>query len=69
MTHDDDERRQIESLRTEVLREYGQLLGEQSVTERFNTIVADFDDARVRTFVPLLAQRRVHQELRGTVSS
>lgn len=60
---DDDERRQIESLRAEVLREYGRQLGERSVTERFDAIVADFDDAPVRSFVPLLAQRRARQEL------
>lgn len=65
----DDERRQIESLRAEVLREYGQQLGERAVAERFNAIVADFDDARVRTFVPLLAQRRLHQELRQAAGS
>lgn len=65
----DDERRQIESLREEVLREYGQRLGEQSVTERFNAIVADFADAPVRTFVPLLAQRRARQELEQAADS
>ena len=61
----DDERRQIESLHADVLREYAEQLGAEAVTARFNAIVADFDDAPVRTFVPLLAGRRVRQELRG----
>ena len=65
---DDDERRQIESLHAELLREYGQALGEQAVSERFHAIVADFDSAPVRAFVPLLAQRRVRQELRRETS-
>lgn len=60
----DDEHRQIESLHAELLREYGEQLGAQAVTDRFHAIVAGFEDARVRTFVPLLAQRRVRQELR-----
>lgn len=65
----EDERRQIESARAEMLRSYGEQLGEQRVTERFNAIVAGFEDARVRAFIPLLAQRRAHQELRGAVGS
>lgn len=65
----DDERRQIQSLRAQVLREYGEQLGAQGVGERFDAIVADFQNAPVRAFVPLLAQRRVRQELRGTVRS
>lgn len=68
VTADDDERRQIESLHAELLREYGQELGEQTVTARFQAIVADFDSAPVRAFVPLLAQRRVRQELRQETS-
>ena len=61
---DDDERRQIETLHAELLAEYGQQLGEETVTERFQQIVGGFDDAPIRTFVPLLAQRSVRRALR-----
>jgi hypothetical protein len=65
----DDEDRQIESLHEELLREYGPVLGEQTVSSRFAAIVAEFEGAPVRTFVPLLAERKVHQELRAAAAS
>ncbi len=65
----DDERRQIEKLHAEVLREYGEQLGSEEVSARFAAIVAEFEDAQVRTFVPLLTQRLVRQELDAASSA
>jgi len=58
----DDEQRQLESVRRDLLRQYDTLAPER-ITSRFNAIVAEFDGAPVRTFVPVLAQRRLRQEL------
>lgn len=61
----DDELRQLESVRQDVLREYGQRLDPGDVTRRFDAIVAEFDGAPVRNFVPVLARRRIRQEMSG----
>jgi len=58
----DDEQRQLESVRRDLLRQYDTLSPER-ITSRFHAIVAEFDGAPVRTFVPVLAQRRLRQEL------
>jgi hypothetical protein len=57
-----DEQRQIDALRAQLVEEYAHL-GADVVSARFAAVVADFDDAPVRTFVPLLAQRRLRDEL------
>lgn len=62
----DDERRQLDRLREEVTREYGARLDPAQVAARFDAIVREFDGAPVRAFVPVLARRRVRQELSGT---
>ncbi len=59
---DDDERRQLRHLRDEMLQERGDLSVEH-VNSLFDAVVADFDGAPVRTFVPVLARRRLRQEL------
>jgi hypothetical protein len=65
---DDDEHRQLETLHAQLLAEYGPVLGEAAVSDRFAATVADFDDAPIRTFVPLLTDRFVRQELRLAAS-
>ena len=57
----DDELRQLESVRSELLREFG--ARPDDVNARFDAIVHEFDGAPVRTFVPVLARRRVREEL------
>lgn len=59
---DDDERRQLEHLRSEMLRERGELTVAH-VNALFDRIVAQFDGAPVRTFVPVLARRHLRGEL------
>ena len=39
-------------------------MSEQVVDEQFRALVASFDGAPVRTFVPVLAQRAARQRLR-----
>ena len=63
MTHD-DELRQIERAREELLREFGGRLPEAEVRARFDEIVAGFGSAPVRTFIPVLAGRAARQRLR-----
>jgi len=58
----DDELRQLESVRRDVVREYAGIAPER-VAARFDAIVAEFAGAPVRTYVPVLAQRRLRQEL------
>lgn len=62
----DDEQRQLESVKREFLREYADRLSPEDVTTRFDAIVAGFEGAPVRTFVPVLARRMLRQQLAGT---
>ena len=64
MQHD-DETRQLESVRKDLLREYDGRLSAEQVSARFDAIVGEFAGAPVRTFVPVLARRRVRQEMSG----
>jgi hypothetical protein len=59
----DDELRQLESARRDLVQEFQDRLSVDQVSSRFDAIVAEFDDAPVRTFVPVLARRRAHREL------
>jgi len=58
----DDEQRQLNAVREDLLREYSGLAPEM-VNARFRAIVAEFEGAPVRSFVPVLAQRRLRQVL------
>ena len=58
----DDEQRQLDAVREDLLREYSGLAPEM-VNARFHAIVAEFEGAPVRSFVPVLAQRRLRQVL------
>jgi len=58
----DDEQRQLDAVREDLLREYSGLAPEM-VNARFHAIVAEFEGAPVRSFVPVLAQRRLRQAL------
>ncbi len=58
----DDEQRQLNAVREDLLREYSGLAPEM-VNARLRAIVAEFEGAPVRSFVPVLAQRRLRQVL------
>lgn len=58
-----DEQRQLDHVRRELVSEFGDRLPTSEVEARFGAIVHEFDEAPVRTFVPVLARRRVRQQL------
>jgi len=59
-----DEQRQLDRVREDLIREFGAKLTAQVVDEQFRALVARFDGAPVRTFVPVLAQRAARERLR-----
>ena len=59
----EDELRQLEHAKRELVVEFRDRLPAEQVTARFDRIVAEFEGAPVRTFIPVLARRRVRQEL------
>ena len=59
----DDERRQLESARLDLVHEFQDRLSSDQVGTRFDAIVAEFEGAPVRTFVPVLARRQARREL------
>ena len=54
-----DEQRQLDRLRDELLLEFGDRLSPSVVDARFEAIVGEFEQAQVRTFIPVLARRRL----------
>jgi hypothetical protein len=60
----DDERRQLARIRDELRREFGAEVAPGVVDEQLRALVATFDGAPVRTFVPVLAQRAARERLR-----
>ncbi len=62
-TPQDDEQRQLASARRDLVQEFSGRLPADEVGARFDAIVAEFEGAPVRTFVPVLARRRVRQVL------
>lgn len=59
----DDEQRQLEHTKRDLVVEFGDRLPSAEVGARFDAIVAEYAEAPVRTFIPVLARRRVRQEL------
>jgi hypothetical protein len=59
----DDEQRQLESARRDLVQEFQDRLAPEQVSSRFDAIVDEFDGAPVRTFIPVLARRRARREL------
>ena len=62
-----DEQRQLDRVRRELLDEFGEHVSPTVIDARFDEIMAGFDEARVRTFIPVLARRRVRQLLVSTI--
>ena len=59
----DDERRQLDSVRRDLEREFAGRTSPEVVAARFDAVVAGFADAPVRTYVPVLARRTARQQL------
>ena len=62
-----DEQRQLDRVRRELLAEFGGQLSPTVIDARMDEILAGFDVAPVRTFIPVLARRRVRQLLVTTL--
>ena len=62
-----DETRQLDLVRHELEQEFSGLVPAQRVHERFDEIVAGFERAPLRTYVPVLVHRQGRQALRAEV--
>ncbi len=69
MSAHDDELRQLANVQADLQREFSEKLPVDVVDLRFHETVARFDGAPIRTFVPVLAQRSVRQELRRDLAA
>jgi hypothetical protein len=67
-TQQSDEQRQLDRLRHELMAEFGQRLDSSVVDARFDAIVGEFQKAPVRTFIPVLARRRLRRLLAAASS-
>jgi hypothetical protein len=68
MSREEDEQRQLESARKALVTEFAGRVPEDHVQERFAALVAEFEGAPVRSFVPVLVRRRAREQLRTGVS-
>ena len=65
--HQDDEKRHLEAARRDLVVEFSDRLPASEVTSRFDEIVGQFEGAKVRSFVPVLAGRMARERLRHSV--
>lgn len=61
-----DEKAQLERVEKDLLRTF-RALPETVVCQEVRAGMADFADARIRTYIPVLLQKRVKDRLRGRV--
>lgn len=61
MTHE-DETRQLEAVRRDLLREYA-AVAPDVIDARFAAVVSAYEQAPIRSFVPVLARRQLREEL------
>lgn len=61
----DDETRQLDSARRALVAEFAGQIPAEQVEQRFADLVREFQAAPVRSFVPVLVQRRARQHLRS----
>ena len=59
----DDEVRQLDRVRAELLKEFADRLSAAEVERLLDETVGRFSDAPIRSFVPVLARRSVRREL------
>ncbi len=65
----EDERRQLAAACRDLVVEFGERLPEADVAARFEGVVHRYDQAPIRTFIPVLAQRQARAELRELAGS
>ena len=61
----DDEKRQLDAARRDLVAEFADRVPEAEVHARFDEIVHAFDGAPVRGFVPVLVGRAARERLRS----
>ncbi len=66
---DQDEQRQLDGVRAALLREFGDRLSPDEVSARFDDVVSGFQGAPIRTYVPVLTQRQVRQQLESGLTA
>ena len=64
-----DEKRQLEQARRQLEQEFAGRVPEAQIQGRFAELVAEFEHAPVRSFVPVLVQRRARERLRSQSAS
>jgi hypothetical protein len=64
-TASDDEQRQLETARRDLVAEFADRVPESEITARFDAIAGQYAEAPVRTFVPVLVGRQARQSLRA----
>ena len=64
----EDEQRLLDAARAALVSEFAGRLPATEVDARFGEIVAEFQTAPVRGFVPVLAQRKARERLRSLSS-
>lgn len=60
-----DEQRQVDIARRDLVAEFAGRLPEAEVTAHFDEVLGSFEGAPVRTFVPVLAERQARLRLLG----
>jgi hypothetical protein len=65
----EDEQRQLDAACRDLVVEFSEQLPESDVATRFAEIVRRFDEAPIRTFIPVLAQREARAQLRQLTDS
>ena len=60
----EDEQRQLAAACRDLVVEFGERLPESEVAARFQGIVHRYDEAPIRTFIAVLAQREARAQLR-----
>jgi len=64
----DDEQRQLASVQKALVAEFAGRIPAETVEQRFSALVVEFQAAPVRSFVPVLVQRRTRELLRANAS-
>ena len=65
----EDEQRQLAAACRDLVVEFGERLPEAEVASRFEGIVRRYEQAPIRTFIPVLAQREARAQLRELAGS
>jgi hypothetical protein len=60
----DDDRSQLARVEATLLGKFGQSVSPETISAEVESAMREFADARIRTYVPVLLQKRVTDQLR-----